>query len=53
MKVKFFILVLSVIFTAALARADFNLDIDDDGETTALTDGLLIIRHLLVFQETH
>ena len=49
MKVKFFILVLSVVFTAALARADFNLDIDDDGETIALTDGLLIIRHLFGF----
>lgn len=49
MKVKIFILVLSIIFTAALARADFNLDIDDDGETIALTDGLLIIRHLFGF----
>ena len=49
MKVKFLILILSVTFTATLARADFNLDIDDNGETTALTDGLLIIRHLFGF----
>ncbi|MDB2509182.1 hypothetical protein N9X32_01470 [Pseudomonadales bacterium] len=51
MKAKFLILILilSIIFTATLARADFNLDIDDDGKTTALTDGLLIIRHLFGF----
>ena len=49
MKAKFLTLILSIIFTATLARADFNLDIDDDGKTTALTDGLLIIRHLFGF----
>ena len=35
--------------SAAVAYADFDLDVDDDGKTTALTDGLLIIRHLFGF----
>ena len=28
------------------AFASFNLDIDDDGKTDALTDGLLVLRHM-------
>lgn len=35
----------------AVAYADFDLDVDDDGNTIALTDGLLIIRHLFGFSE--
>ena len=31
------------------AHANFDLDIDDDGKTEALTDGLLVIRHLFGF----
>ena len=28
------------------ASASFNLDIDDDGKTDALTDGLIILRYM-------
>jgi hypothetical protein len=31
------------------AHSSFDLDIDDDGKTEALTDGLLVIRHLFGF----
>jgi hypothetical protein len=31
------------------ARADFDLDVDNDGKTEALTDGLLVIRYLFGF----
>ena len=34
-----------------LANADFNLDVDDDGKTEALTDGLLVIRYLFGFSD--
>lgn len=46
---KAFMLMLMLGCCATLAYADFNLDIDDDGKTTALTDGLLVIRHLFGF----
>ena len=42
--IAFYLLLLST-----SAQADFNLDIDDDGKTEALTDGLLVIRHLFGF----
>lgn len=32
-----------------VVSAEFDLDIDDDGETAALTDGLLVIRYLFGF----
>ncbi|MDC0053744.1 hypothetical protein OAK05_05715 [Gammaproteobacteria bacterium] len=32
------------------AFASFNLDIDDDGKTDALTDGLLTLRYLFGLQ---
>ena len=34
---------------SVFAHASFDLDIDDDGKTEALTDGLLVIRHLFGF----
>jgi hypothetical protein len=34
---------------SASAHSSFDLDIDDDGQTEALTDGLLVIRHLFDF----
>ena len=34
---------------AIYADANFDLDVDDDGKTEALTDGLLIIRHSFGF----
>ena len=43
---------LFTIFSLAAAVAyadDFDLDVDDDGNTTALTDGLLVIRYLFGF----
>ena len=33
-----------------LSQAQFDLDVDDDGETRALTDGLLIIRYMFGFR---
>ena len=33
------------------ASASFNLDIDDDGKTDALTDGLLILRHMFGYSD--
>jgi hypothetical protein len=35
--------------SASVAKADFTLDVDEDGEAKALTDGLLIIRYLFGF----
>ena len=35
-----------LIAVSSSASASFNLDIDDDGKTDALTDGLLILRHM-------
>ena len=35
--------------TNSFGYAGFDLDIDDDGKTKALTDGLLVIRHLFGF----
>ena len=46
-KLKFILSVLLV--SATLAHADFNLDVDADGKTMPLTDGLLVIRHLFGF----
>ena len=34
------------------ASTSFNLDIDNDGTTQALTDGLLVLRYLFGFQGT-
>ncbi len=36
-----------------LTDADSQLDIDGDGESKPLTDGLLLIRYCLVSQVTH
>ena len=33
------------------ASASFNLDIDDDGKTDALTDGLIILRYMFTIRE--
>jgi len=38
-----------LVVSATLAHADFDLDVDDDGKTMPLTDGLLVIRHLFGF----
>ena len=35
-----------LIAVSSPVSASFNLDIDDDGKTDALTDGLLILRHM-------
>ena len=40
------VLLVALIFPAFSA---FDLDVDDDGETTALSDGLLVIRYLFGF----
>ena len=37
-----------LIAVSSPASASFNLDIDDDGKTDALTDGLLILRQWLM-----
>ena len=38
-------------FSATIAYANFDLDVDDDGKTEALTDGLLVIRYLFGFSD--
>ena len=38
------------LFPAYARSSEFTLDIDGDGETAALTDGLLIMRHLFDFK---
>ena len=43
------IIALGVMLSASVAASTFDLDVDDDGETTALTDGLLVIRYLFDF----
>ena len=35
--------------STTIAYANFDLDVDDDGKTEALTDGLLVIRYLFGF----
>ena len=40
-----------LIAVSSPASASFNLDIDDDGKTDALTDGLLILRHMFGYSD--
>ena len=47
MRLIIMLVVLSL--SATIAYANFDLDIDDDGKTEALTDGLLVIRYLFDF----
>ena len=51
MRNRLLIVLLAILsLAAAVAYADdFDLDVDDDGKTTALTDGLLVIRYLFGF----
>jgi hypothetical protein len=51
MRNQLLIVLLAILsLAAAVAYADdFDLDVDDDGKTTALTDGLLVIRYLFGF----
>ena len=46
-----FLLLITGFAVISLANADFNLDVDDDGKTEALTDGLLVIRYLFGFSD--
>ena len=46
------ILFLSVLQNVQSSEADFSFDIDGDGETEALTDGLLVLRYLFGFSGT-
>ena len=46
------ILFLAVLQNAQSSEADFSFDIDGDGETEALTDGLLVLRYLFGFSGT-
>jgi len=47
---KYFLLVAALTsIIPSLNASDFNLDIDNDGTTEPLTDGLLVIRHLFGF----
>ena len=47
--IKYFYIALCLLGLSVFAHASFDLDIDDDGKTEALTDGLLVIRHLFGF----
>ena len=49
-KVIIFVLSSTLILSAISGFADFDLDVDKDGETKALTDGLLVLRYLFGFQ---
>ena len=40
---------LLTVFSLSSVSASVTFDIDDDGELDALTDGLLILRHLFGF----
>jgi hypothetical protein len=46
---RYFFIGLSFLGLSVFAHSSFDLDIDDDGKTEALTDGLLVIRHLFGF----
>jgi len=46
------ILFLAVVQNGQSSAADFSFDIDGDGETEALTDGLLVLRYLFGFSGT-
>ncbi len=46
---RYFYIALCLLGLTVFAHASFDLDIDDDGKTEALTDGLLVIRHLFGF----
>ena len=48
-KIRPTIMLLVLSLSATLAYANFDLDVDDDGKTEALTDGLLVIRYLFGF----
>ena len=48
-KIRFIIILVVLSFSATIAYANFDLDVDDDGKTEALTDGLLVIRYLFGF----
>jgi hypothetical protein len=48
-KIRLTIMLLVLSLSATIAYANFDLDVDDDGKTEALTDGLLVIRYLFGF----
>ena len=48
-KIRLIIMLLVLSLSATIAYANFDLDVDDDGKTEALTDGLLVIRYLFGF----
>ena len=45
----FVVVVLEVLIGTSANASTFTLDIDDDGQIEALTDGLLLLRHLFGF----
>jgi len=48
-KLLVLIMIAVLSLSATFATANFDLDVDDDGKTEALTDGLLVIRYLFGF----
>ena len=46
---RYFFIGLSFLSLSVFAHSSFDLDVDDDGKTEALTDGLLGIRPLVGF----
>ena len=44
-------MLISCLVLLSSANSSFDLDVDDDGKTEALTDGLLVIRYLFGFSE--
>lgn len=49
MHLRIFLVAISCLILLSSAKANFDLDVDDDGKTEALTDGLSVIRHLFGF----
>jgi len=41
-----------LVFSGITFSADFDLDVDDDGETKALTDGLITLRYLFGYSDS-
>jgi hypothetical protein len=51
MFMRIILVVISCLVLLSSANSSFDLDVDDDGKTEALTDGLLVIRYLFGFSE--
>jgi hypothetical protein len=51
MFMRIILVLISCLVLLSSANSSFDLDVDDDGKTEALTDGLLVIRYLFGFSK--